>query len=219
MTVPTSTTARSAPIAAAAGFLLAFLAVGLATDPLADRPLPMPWAPPSEVAAYYTANPAAATINALLQVVSVACLAVVVRHLTPRLRAAGPAAARLPVAGYLSVAAIVVSSLLSIALVLVASSASDGTVNVLRQASFYSGGVGAVVTLGVFVLGASLVLGRRGAIGRGARWFGIVAGALATLSVLSLAIFYATPLLPVGRVLCMVWTIVAVVQLARRARI
>lgn len=220
MTVPTSTTSRAAgPIAAAAGFLLAFLAVGFATDPLADRPLPMPWAPPSEVAAYYTANPAAATVNALLQVVSVACLAVVVHHLTPRLRAAGPAASRLPVAGYLSVAAIVVSSLLSIALVLVAPSASPGTVDFLRQANFYSGGVGAVVTLGVFVFGAALVLGRSGVIGRVTRGFGLVAGALATLSVLSLAIFYATPLLPVGRVLCMVWTIVAVVQLVRRGRI
>lgn len=218
MTVPTSTTPRAAgPIAAAAGFLLAFLAVGFATDPLADRPLPMPWAPASEVAAYYAANPAAATINALLQVVSVACLAVVVRYLTPRLRAAG--AGRLPVAGYLSVAAIVLSSLLSITLVLVAPSASADMVNVLRQANFYSGGVVAVVTLGVFVFGAALVLGRAGAIGRVARGFGLVAGALATLSVLSLAIFYATPLLPIGRVLCMVWTIVATVQLVRRSRI
>ncbi|GAA5142426.1 hypothetical protein [Pseudonocardia adelaidensis] len=219
MTVRTPTTPRWGPITAAAGFLLAFLAVGLATDPLADRPLPMPWAPPSEVAAYYTANPAAATINALLQIVSVACLAVVVRYLTPRLREAGPGAARLPAAGYLSVAAIVVSSLLSVALVLVAPSASAATVDVLRQANFYSGGVVAVVALGVFVLGAALVLGRRGAIGRVARWFGLVAGALATLSVLSLAIFYATPLLPIGRVLCMVWTIIAAVQLVRRGRI
>jgi hypothetical protein len=219
MTVRTSTTPRWGPIAAAAGFLLAFLAVGLATDPLADRPLPMPWAPPSEVAAYYTANPAAATINALLQIVSVACLAVVVRYLNPRLREAGPGAARLPVAGYLSVAAMVVSSLLSVALVLAAPSASAGTVDVLRQANFYSGGVVTVVALGVFVLGAALVLGRRGAIGRVARWFGIVAGSLATLSVLSLAIFYATPLLPIGRVLCMVWTIIAVVQLVRSGRI
>ena len=217
MTVRTPTTSRSAaPIAAAVGFLIAFLAVGLVTDPLADRPLPMPWAPPSEVAAYYTANPSAATINSALQVVSVACLAVFVRYLTPRLRDAG--AARLAVAGYLSVAAMVVSSLLSVALVLVAPSASDGTVDVLRQANFYSGGVVTVVTLGVFVLGASLVLGRRGVIGPVARWFGHVAGALATLSVLSLAIFYATPLLPVGRVLCMVWTVVAAVQLLRRSR-
>ena len=108
---------------------------------------------------------------------------------------------------------------LSIALVLVAGSASEATVDALRQANFYAGGVVTVVALGVFVLGAALVLGRRGAIGRGARWFGVVAGALATLSVLSLAIFYATPLLPIGRVLCMVWTIVATVQLVRRARV
>src|SRR4051794_27343939 len=104
MTVRTSPTPRWGPIAAAARVLLPSLAVGPPPAPPAARPLPMPWAPPSEVAAYYTANPAAATINALLQIVSVACLAVVVRYLNPRLREAGPGAARLPVAGYLSVA-------------------------------------------------------------------------------------------------------------------
>jgi hypothetical protein len=50
------------------------------------------------------------------------------------------------------------------------------------------------------------------------RWFGYVAGGLATLSVLSLAFYYASVLLPVGRVLAMVWTVIAAIVLARSGR-
>jgi hypothetical protein len=217
MTAQTQTTFRSfAAVPAAIGFLLAFLAVGLVSEPLADRPLPMPGAPPVEVAAYYAANPLAASIGAALQVVSVGCFAVVVRCLTPVLRKAGRQAARLPWIGYLSVAAMTLSSLLSGALVLLASSAAPDTVGILRQAGFIAGGVVTVVFLGAFVLGASRVLGRLGVLGIFGRWFGFVAGTLAVLSVLSLVFFYASPLLPVGRLLSMIWTVIVAVQLVRR---
>ena len=218
MTAQTPTASRSVTgLLAAIGFLLAFLAVGLATDPLADRPLPLPGTPPTEVSAYYAANPLAATISAALQVVSVACFAVFVRYLAPVLRQAGPQAARLPMIGYLSVAAMTLSSLLSGALVLLASSTSPDTVDLLRQASFITGGVVTVVLLGAFVLGASLVLGRRGELGTFGRRFGYVAGSLAMLSLLSLLFFYANALLPVGRVLSMLWTVIVAVQLRRRS--
>src|SRR5918997_975573 len=124
-------------------------------------------------------------------------------------RRRSPRPPRLPRVGYLSVAAMVVSSALSATLAMVVTSAGDAVVLALRQANFYAGGVVNVVTLGVFVVGAALLLGRERLFGAPTRWFGFVAGGIAVLSVLSLAIYYASIALPAGRVLSMVWTIVA----------
>jgi hypothetical protein len=220
MAVPASPNRAASELAAGVlapvGFLVAFLAAGVASGAAADRPLPLPDASASEVAAYYMANPLAVGLTAGLQVVSVACLGVFVAFLAPALRAVG--AAWLPRVGYLSAAAMVVSSALSATLAVLVPSASEATVNALRQANFYAGGVATVVTLGVFVLGTALVLGRERLFGAPTRWFGVVAGGIAVLSLLSLAIYPATIAIPVGRVLSMVWTIVAGVVVLRRAR-
>jgi hypothetical protein len=109
-----------------------------------------------------------------------------------------------------------VSCALTVVLTSVAASASPDTVQVLRLGSFYAGGVANVVTLGVFVFAAAKALA--GPIGSPTRWFGYVAGTLAMLSVLSLVFYYASVFLPVGRVLCMVWTVVAAVVVARSRR-
>lgn len=219
MTAPTTTrvTRPSALIAAPLGFLIAYLVVSPVSDALADRPLPLPGTGPSEVAAYFAANPAAVAASALLQVASVACLAVFIAALAPVLRGAGPEGARVPLLGYVAVAAIVVSSLLAGAAAVVASR-SAGVTYVLREASFYAGGVAHVVTLGAFVLGAALILGRRELIGVASRWSGYVAGALAMLSIVSLGVYYASVLLPVGRVLSMVATVAIGVALVRGRR-
>ncbi len=205
-----------ASVLAPLGFLVAYLAVGPVSGAFADRELPLPGSPASEVAAFYAANPIAVGTTAALQIVSVACFAVFVAGLAPALRAVG--AGWLPTVGYLSTAAMVVSSALSGTLAVLAPSAGDTTVTVLRQASFYAGGVANVVLLGVFVFGTALVLGRERLFGKPTRWFGFVAGTLAMLSVLSLAIYYANAFLPVGRVLSMVWTVVAGAVVFRRVR-
>lgn len=219
MTAPTTTrvTRPSALVAAPLGFLIAYLVVSPVSDALADRPLPLPGTGPSDVAAYFAANPAAVAASALLQVASVACLAVFIAALAPVLRGAGPEGARVPLLGYVAVAAIVVSSLLAGAAAVVASR-SAGVTYVLREASFYAGGVAHVVTLGAFVLGAALILGRRELIGAASRWSGYVAGALAMLSIVSLGVYYASVLLPVGRVLSMVATVAIGVALVRGRR-
>jgi len=211
-----SRTAPATGVAAATGFLAAYLAVSPVSGAFADRPLPLPTSPPSETIAYAVANPLAVGSTAILQVVSVACFAVFVAGLAPALRAAG--AAWLPRVGYLSVAAMVISSAISGVLLAIASSTSEATADVLRQANFYAGGVANVALLGVFVLGTALTLGRERLFGGGTRWFGLIAGSLAALSVISLAFYYANLLLPVGRLLCMIWTIVAAVVILRRVR-
>lgn len=207
--------ALSGTVLAPAGFLAAYLAVGPVSGMFVDRPLPLPGSPPAEVAAFFAANPVGVGVTAGLQLLSVACFAVFVGALAPSLRVAG--AAWLPRVGYLSVAAMVVSSALSVTLAAVATSVGDSTVELLRQSSFYAGGVVNVVTLGAFVLGSAVVLGRERLFGKPTRWFGSVAGAIAVLSVLSLAIYYASIALPVGRVLSMAWTVVAGVVIYRRA--
>lgn len=219
MNSPGPTRPRTAPgigtgVVAPIGFLAAYLAVSPVSGAFADRPLPLPGSPPAEVAAYFAANPLAVASTAVLQVISVACFAVFVGGLARSLRAAG--AAWLPPVGYLSAAAMVVSSALSGILAAVASSAGDTTIEVLRQASFYAGGVANVATLGLFVFGSALVLGREVPFGKPTRWFGFVAGGIAMLSVLSLVIYYANAALPVGRVLSMVWVIVAGIVVYRR---
>ncbi len=221
MSVPGTARSRTtsgvgAGVLAPIGFLGAYLAVGPVSGAFTDRELPLPGSPASEVAAFYAANPTAVVVTALLQVVSVACFAVFVAALAPALRAAG--SAWLPRVGYLSAAAMVVSSALSVTLAMIAPSAGDTTVAVLRQASFYAGGVANVVLLGLFVFGSALVLGRERLFGKPTRWFGFIAGTLAMLSVSSLAFYYANAFLPVGRVLSMVWTVVAGIVVYRRVR-
>jgi hypothetical protein len=211
-----ATTSVGAGVLAPIGFLAAYLAVSPISGAFADRSLPLPGSPASDVAAFYAANPIAVGTTAVLQTLSVACFAVFVAALAPALRAVG--AGWLPRVGYLSVAAMVASSVLSVTLAMVAASASDETVLFLRQSSFYAGGVVNVVTLGVVVFGSALVLGRERLFGNPTRWFGFVSGAIAMLSVLSLAIYYASVALPVGRVLSMVWTIVAGIVIYRRVR-
>jgi hypothetical protein len=224
MTSQTPTPARPATggllttVAAPIGFLGIYLAASPVSDALADRAMPLPTAPATEAAAYFAANPAAVTVLAGMQVLSVACFAVFVAAVTPLLRDGGRGAARLRLIGYLSVAAMVVSSLLAGAAALVASSTAAETVDLLRQASFYAGGVVNIVTLGGFVYAASLWLGSAGRLGKPSRGFGYTSGVLAMASVASVVFYYASILLPAGRVLCMVWTVVAGLRLARGAR-
>jgi hypothetical protein len=211
---PAATTAAvgRAAVVGAAVFLLAYLAVEPVAGALADGSLPFEGSD-AEIAAYYVDNPAASLVGAALQVVSVVGFAVFARSVLPALGAAGT---RLRIVAAASVAAMLVSSAAVAVIVGVAPSASVDTVGVLRAVSFYAGGVVNVATLGLFAFAASLVLGRRGLFGRPTRTLGYVAGTLAMLSVLSIALYYASAFLPAGRVLSMVWTVVAAIVLFRR---
>lgn len=205
------------PLVGAIVFLGAYLAVDVASAALADGTLPLPGAPAAEVAAYLTANTQASLATGLLQALSVAGLALVV---------AGPAAAvasapraggedhgrRTAVTvGVVAVVCMLVSAALSVASAIVTPSAGVSTLSAFRDVGFLLGGVGHVVALGVFVWLASRARGWT----RPVRVLGAVAAVPAVLSVLSLVAFPANALLPLGRLLCMVWTVSAGVSLAR----
>lgn len=196
------------PLVAAAVFLVAYLLVGPLAGPLADRDLPLPDAAAADIAAFYAANPTAALVGATLQLISVIGLLVFAQMIA--------AGSRPTAFARIAVGAMVVSCLLTGVVTVVAGDVADQTVALLRQAGFYAGGVVHVVTLGIFSLLAASMLHRRGLVGKGVRTFGYVAGAIAVLAVLSVAIYYANALLPLGRLLCMVWAVTVGVSLWRR---
>lgn len=197
-----------APLLGAVAFLLCYLAVDFATGAVQNGDMPLPNDPADAIYAYLRDNTTASLLTGILQALSVLGLAVVV---------AGPVAAIgtrrsvVRILGATAVAAMLVSAGLSIALGLTATTASQDTVLAMREVNFFTGGVVHIVALGLFVFLAT----RAAAWTRPVRVMGWVAGVPAVLSILSVVFFYASPLLPLGRLLCMVCLIVAAVSLAR----
>ena len=198
----------------AAVFTAGFVVNGVLGDALATRALPLPDAAPPDVLAYYAAETTATAVSGLCILLSALGLVVFVR-------AVGAIAApdpRRTVAGAVAIAAWVASGALALLLAVIGSTGPDDAVLVARSLSFYTGGVTHVVALGLYI--ATLTVLRPGSrtFGVGVRRFGAVAAACAVLSVASLVFYPASILLPVGRLLCMVWTITAGVRLARAPR-
>ncbi|ODU06348.1 MAG: hypothetical protein ABS81_04860 [Pseudonocardia sp. SCN 72-86] len=189
-------------------FLLAYLAVSPVADAIA--PLPLPDAPTAEVYAYFTDHGAASIVTGILQLLSVAGFAL---FLTATLRhaIASPQRRACRVLGWIAVAAMVVSCAIAIWLPLAAAGLSSDAVEAWRQASFYAGGVVHIVALGGFVL--TVALWRSWT--RPVRVMAWIAAVPALLSIASLLWYYASILLPAGRLLAMLAFIVAGVSLVR----
>jgi hypothetical protein len=192
----------------AVAFLVIYLAVSPVTNVIA--PLPLPDAPPAEVYAYFTDSGAASILTGVLQLLSVAGLAVFVTGCL-RLASAAPQRRGFRVLGWLAVAAMAVSCAIAIFLGVGASTLSSDAVMAWRQASFYTGGVVHVVALGGLALTLALWPGWT----RPVRVVAWIAAVPALLSIASLIWYYASILLPVGRLLAMVAFIVAGGSLVR----
>ncbi|TDE89668.1 hypothetical protein EXU48_19780 [Occultella glacieicola] len=203
-------TARTpSPLLGALLFLLFYLAVSPVAGAFSVGDLPLPGSPPAQVQEYLAANTTPSLLTGLLQGVSGLGLAIVVAGPLTRTTATEPARGRLErlgrVAGWVAVAAILTSAILSVVLGLIAETAGTGVVATVRSVSFYAGGVTHVVALGVFVLSISVAHGWS----RSVRVVARIAGSLAVLSLLSIAIYYASLFLPLGRLACMVTLVVA----------
>lgn len=208
------TGARVRPLAPLAGALLfaaAYLLLSPVVSLLGAGPAPLPDAPAEDIAAFARANPGVSIATAVMQTLSIIGLVIVITGQTTRV--AGPRRRRVTIAaGALAVAGMAVTNITLVSSTLLAPNLTDETIAVFRQVSFFAGGVVHVVALGVFVL---LVTQSRSWT-RPVRVFGIIAAVPAVLSILSLAWYYASVALPVGRVLCMVALIIAGVSLLRR---
>ncbi len=176
-------------------------------------PLPLPGSDAGTVSAYFREQTAAVVANSVAQGVSALGLGVYVGAVARRLSSPGPSArGRLcRVVGAVAVVSLALSALTTLTLAVVASRVGAGTVAALQQVGFVLGGVVHVVSLGVLVW----CLGRAGTWSTSVQRFGWVAAVPAVLSLLSVVVFPASVLLPLGRVLCMVWVIAAGVSLWR----
>lgn len=198
----------SLPLLGAAVFLLLYLAVSPVADAIA--PLPLPDAPIEDVYAYFTDHGAASLVTGVLQLASVAGFALFLNTSSARVVDTNQRRPGL-VFGWIAVAAMAVSCLVALFLPLTAAGQTPETVEIWRQVSFYAGGVVHVVALG----GVALVIAASRGWTKPVRVMAWIAGIPALLSVLSIFFYYASILLPAGRLLTMLAFIVAGVSLAR----
>lgn len=201
------------PLIGALIFIVLYLAVSPVAGAFSTGEMPLPGAPAVEVHDYLAVNTIPSLWTGVLQGLSGVGLAIVVAGLSTAAceRNAGLRAIR-RVAGWVAVAAILVSAALSILLGIIAPTAGTDAVDMVRNISFYAGGVVHVVALGIFTL--SIGVARRWS--RTVRIVAWIAGSLAVLSLLSTVIYYASVFLPVGRLACMVALVVVGVSVLRR---
>lgn len=207
---------RAVPaLVGAAGFALAYFISGPISSSFATSTAPQPNVSGEETKAWLIENTMASAAQAVLMLVSVAFLALFVASVAAITRSAdGPARRWSIAAGTAAVAGIVVSSVLALVLGGLVAGLSPDAVVAFRTANFIAGGTAHVALLGLFALAASRIPG----MSKPVRIFAIVLAVIAVGSLASLAIYYASILILAGRVLGMVWCVVAAISLARRLR-
>ncbi len=200
-------------IAAAAVFVLLYLATDFVTPSLASSSLPLPNDPVGEARAWFADNQLAAVMMGVTQLLSVLGLAAFATGLpgVAGTRAQTEVAERARPWGLLAVALMMLSSVLAWLLAALAPSASVDTVSMLRTANFIAGGTAHVLALGIFVWLASRMPG----FGKPVRVLAWVAVVPAVLSLTSLLFFQGAAFILVGRLLCMIWTVSAAVSVTR----
>jgi hypothetical protein len=167
----------------------------------------------------FAANTTATLVLGTCQILSAVALFLFVGHVGSAVRPAGSRAGRvIGVGGVLAGAFLAVSALLACALAMIAGNADPGVVATVRDLNFLTGGVAHVVCLGVFVGMTCIASARTHMLPRGIRVLGFVAAVPAVLSVISLAWYPGTVLLPIGRVLSLLWSVAAAVGLLRSSR-
>lgn len=220
-----STGARTAPTAlrrggvvaalvGAAGFVGTYLVSEPISSSFAASPAPLPDESGATIRDWIVANPVASLTQAGLMTLSVAFLALFVGAVGAITRPVGGTVRRVALGlGAAAVAAIVVSGALSVVLVVSAAGLDPDGVSALRTANFLAGGTVHVALLGLFVLAASRIPG----MSRPVRVLAVIEVVIAVGSLASLGIYYASILILAGRLLGMVWCVVASISLARRA--
>ena len=199
-------------------FVALFISGLILGGALSSAPFPMPGAPPQEVARYYDENRTAVVAAGSLQILSSLALLVFASGVTAFVRRTAGGRGTLPaltsVGGLSAAALLLASALLGLVLVLASEGLGLDLVGVLRQMNFLTGGTLHVAALGLFVGAASIAARRAKALPSWISGLGIVAGALAILSLASLFWFPATILIPLGRLLLAVWCVAAGLVLA-----
>lgn len=196
-------------------FFIASLVLG---GMLASGPLHLSVAHPAEVVNYFTDNQTAALAWSLCLILSAISLFVFVapvatfvrsivgeRHALIWLTSAG---------GALAALMLLASALFGLMLALPAGAVGLDLVDTLRDLIFLSGGTLHVASVGLFIGATSIAAARANALPRWILWLGIVASVLAILSLASTILYPASILIPLGRLLSLVWIIATSLVLA-----
>lgn len=210
---------RKNPWALGGVFFVALFVWGLILGGvLSSAPFPMPGAPPVEVARYYDENRTAVLAAGSLQILSSLALLVFIAPVVTLVREtagkSGPLPALTSVGGRSAAGFLLASALLSLVLALTAGGFGPDLVGALRQANFFTGGTLHVASLGLFVGTASIASRKAKTLPRWTSRLGILAAAVAILSLASLIWFPATYLIPLGRLLSFVWCVAVALVLA-----
>ncbi|WP_214401289.1 hypothetical protein [Pseudonocardia lacus] len=200
--------------AASLVLLLAGVAVGAALGGV----FPSPFGDPDQIQAFFADHPTSVQLTAVFGVLSalpvLAYTAAAVTR-TGRHPQAGAAPAVALGAGAICTTMMVASALLQWTLTRDDVRADSALVRALHDLSFLTGGVGAVVFLGVLVAAVAVAASRAGLVSRPVALTGVGIGVVGMLSIVSLLWSAAAILLPMGRFPGLIWMILAGVLLSR----
>jgi hypothetical protein len=189
-------------------FFIASLVLG---GMLASGPLHLSVAHPAGVVNYFTDNQTAALAWSLCLILSAVSLFVFVAPVATFVRSiVGERRALIwltSVGGALAAVLLLASALFGLMLAVPAGAVGLDLVDTLRDLIFLSGGTLHVASLGLFIGATSIAAAKANALARWIQWLGIVASVLAILSLASLILYPASILIPLGRLLCYVWSI------------
>jgi hypothetical protein len=224
MSTSTAPSIRSTnPVGALCGavFAIVFLISDTITRPLQKAPATLPTDPPAAMLAYFTESGTAILAHAAFHTVCGLLLIAFVLTVGQVLARVAPEQATLRrvtvIGGIAAAAALIISAVINVYATSSAPGLDEATAQALRLANFYTGGTIHVALLGVFTVGACLIALKARPWARGFSWLGLVSGVFSILSLLSLAIYYATPLIPLGRFSNFAWSIcISVILLIKR---
>lgn len=190
------------------GLLFGGIAIGVALGGV----MPLPYGPATAVVAYIRAHPVAVQVIATAAFASSVPLAIYAATASTRLRQLGVTAPGATIAlagGTLAAGALGLTGLLAWTLSRPDVSADTALVRALYFLVFLVGGTGHIVALGLLVAGMAVPSLILGLLPRPVAWIGLATAALAELTTLVLVWPGLGVILPIARVLALVWLVVA----------
>jgi hypothetical protein len=192
------------------------------TRPLQKAPATLPTDPPAAMLAYYTESGTAITAHAAFHVLCSLLLIGFVLTIGQVLGRVAPEQATLRlvavIGGIAAAVSLIISAGVNVYATLSATGMTEPTAQALRLTNFYTGGTIHVALLGVFAVAACLIALKARPWARGFSWLGLVSGVISILSLLSLPIYAATVLIPLGRFSHYLWAICLTVVLLIKRR-
>lgn len=212
---------RSPPLGLLAVVFVALFVASIASNLLMTNfaPYPIPYNPIEQLQDYYTRFPDAVRVVSFLQMcasipLGLFTVVIVSRLLFLRIHVAG-----VHIALFGGVAAAVFMGLSALGSWIVSQPAVPTDAGAMRVASllaFASGGFAHTATLGLLLAGVSVPSLAFGLMPRWLCWFGLVVAAIAELSLISMVLPAASPLLPLARFPALVWLIAAGFTMPKR---